>query len=93
MADKSVQVSKELRKILKIQHQNTDNSFFQYGEQEQKLMQLFQNQNAITLQQFVQYAQIPEQQASEVLIRLTVSNVLAIIPNDEADSYILKEEV
>ena len=91
VADKSVQASKELRKILKIKHKAQD-AFFAYGEIEQKLMKQFATEEQVSVQSFATFANITAEQASSTLIQLTVANVLEIIPNDEQDWYIMKEK-
>lgn len=89
--DKSVQASRELRKILKMQ-QKGENPPFVYGEAVQALMGFLRQNPSITLPEFMELAQLPEQEASDILIRLTAANVLSISPSDKLDSYSLPLE-
>lgn len=90
--DKSVQASWELRQILKARHLEKDSSFFAYGELERKLVQRLDQTQAITVADFADFAEIPFKKASEILVKLTISNVLDIQPSDEQDVFVLKEE-
>lgn len=89
--DKSVQASWELRQIMKARHRGKD-SWFEYGELERKAIQLIHQTQTTSVKEFTEYANIPPKQASEVLVQLTISNVLEIEPNDEEDRFFVKEE-
>ncbi len=91
VADKSVQASRELRQILKWRSQSDRDSFFEYGELERKLVQLIERDGRTTIALFAKNAEISNQKAASILVRLTTSNLLEIQPNDEEDFYLAKE--
>jgi len=89
VADQSIQASRELRRILKIRQTN-QNQGFSYGPSEQLLMSYFRENEHITLEIFSEIAHISEQEASDILIQLTSTNVLRIHPSDKQDQYSLR---
>lgn len=88
--DKSVQASYELRQIMKARHLEKDSSWFQYGDIERKAIQFISEQESLSVEQLADLANIPHQKASQVLVQLTISNVLDILPSDEQDLFFLK---
>ena len=90
VADRSVQASRELRKILKMKQKGEGDPFV-YGDTEQALMQFLQKQEHITLVELTEIAQISQEQASQVLVNLTASRVLQIHPGEQTDHYSLFE--
>lgn len=90
VADRSVQASKELRKILKMLRKE-ESAPFVYGETEQKLMQFLQEHSFITLKQLEELAHISPEEASQILIHLTAARVLQIYPGEQIDQYSLFE--
>lgn len=90
VADRSIQVSKELREILR-RRQNPKDIRFQWGEKEQKLIRFLHEHAAITVQEFASLAAITKHQASRTLILLVLGNVLDIIPAEIEDKYVIKE--
>ena len=90
VADRSVQASRELRLILK--QWNRDESIpFTYGDTERWLMDFLRLNQQITLAAFSKEANISQEQASEILIRLTASKVLQIHPGEQIDYYSLMQ--
>ncbi len=87
--DKSVQASREVRKILKAR-QATEGRAFAYGENERALIRLISQTGSTSLKAFMQAAALPEETASDVLVSLAVSNVLEVIPADGQDVFVLK---
>jgi predicted HTH transcriptional regulator len=85
--DKSLQASKEVRKYLKGENENT-NTLFTYGEKETKLMQYLEENKSITVKDFSKIAKIPIWVASKTLVLLALANVLKIIPGESADAFI-----
>ncbi|MEM1138176.1 MAG: ATP-binding protein [Bacteroidota bacterium] len=90
VADRSIQSSRELRKILKARTKERE-AFFVYGEYERKLIQFATLEGKIKLKDFAVYANIQEEQASEILVQLTLANVLEIHPEEQGDLYSVKE--
>lgn len=86
VADRSIQASKEMRKILKARRKNIQVKFH-YGEKEQKLMHYLGDHETITRQKFMEIAEIPKKMASATLVRLVLANVLAIEPAETEDQY------
>jgi len=88
--DKSVQASREVRKILKAQNSHESNGF-NYGENEMFLVKYLSENIKVSLQEFAKAAAIKVEEASETLVQLTISNVLELHPADGEDWYTLKE--
>ena len=65
--DKSVQASWELRQILKARHRK-DDSWFEYGDLERKVIQLINLQEKISVEDFAAFAKIDNKEASETLV-------------------------
>jgi len=90
VADRSVQSSRELRKILKARTKAKEGSFI-YGEHEQKLMKLLALEEKIDVTRFAEFASITRDKAAEILVKLTIANVTEIHPGEQLDHYSLKE--
>lgn len=88
--DRSVQSSRELRQILRARTKEREASFI-YGDYEHKLMQLLATENATDVDQFASYASISKELAAEILVKMTIANVIEIHPEEQSDSYSLKE--
>ncbi len=91
VADRSVKASREVRKVLKARS-NPNDIGFQYGKNEQFIMQYLAENPRITLPEFIKLAAIPPEEASQTLINLTISNVLELHPADGYDWFTLKEQ-
>lgn len=90
VADRSVQSSRELRRILKARTKERS-SHFNYGEHEHKLMQLLAIEEKIDVTRFADFAGIAKEKAAEILVKLTIANVTEIHPGEQLDTYSLKE--
>ncbi|GAB4340237.1 MAG: ATP-binding protein [Flammeovirgaceae bacterium] len=93
VADKSVQVSKEVRKILKASSIEKEVSGFTYGENERMAIKHLALYGSTNVRKFAEETQIPYALASDVLVRLTVHNVLEVHPNEHGDFFTVKEYV
>ncbi|MGY6560151.1 MAG: AlbA family DNA-binding domain-containing protein [Nitritalea sp.] len=82
VADRSIKASREMWEILK-RIDRPDAAPFTYGEKEMKLMQLLQEKEQITLQEYARAAELPIFLASRTLVRLVLANVLEILPREE----------
>lgn len=90
--DKSLQASKEARKILKFQNQEiSPYSGFSYGEHERKLVQYIEQNQGITIDTFTNIADISRRDASELLIRLTLCNLIELCPREHGDFFVMKK--
>ena len=87
VADKSIQASREMRNILKGMSKGA-NTYFQYGENEQKLMHYLGVNPQIDLATYAKIANISSQKASEVLVKMTLAGVIKIIPDETGDYFI-----
>lgn len=90
--DRSIQASKEIWEVLKRSRQPKDIGFT-YGEKEEILMKALGNQEFITLNEFRRIAKLSKFTASRTLIRLVLANVLAIVPQENEDLYMLKDSL
>ncbi len=87
--DKSIQASREMWQILKRQ-QNETNIVFKYGRKEEVLVKALEQQQSITLSEYMKLAKIPVYLASRTLVRLVLANVLEVIPKEYGDVFIMK---
>lgn len=84
--DRSVQASKEIRKILK--HKNRESGIaFEYGEKEKLLLNYLGENERITLKEFKEISNLPYRTASDILVSLAVNNVIKIIPGEGEDWF------
>lgn len=84
--DRSVQASKEIRRILK-QKNYINGRAFEYGEKEKILLNFLGKNERITLKQFKELTDLPYRKASDILVSLAVSNVIKIIPGEGEDWF------
>ena len=87
--DQSLKASKEMREILERRIKNKDIQF-EYDERVQKAIRLCEEHNFTTIKILRQEAQISKYQASRVLIRLVLANVLDIEATEDEDRFYLK---
>ena len=87
LEDRSIQASRELRQILKFSLQDNMTPF-EYGENEKMLLNYLGNHEEITVNTFSAVGNIDKQLASQTLIKLTVNNVLKVIPDEKEDRFI-----
>ena len=87
LEDRSIQASRELRQILKFSLKDTTTPF-EYGENEKILLNYLGNHEEITVNTFCTVGNIDKQLASQTLIKLTVNNVLKVIPDEKEDRFI-----
>jgi len=87
LEDRSIQASRELRQILKFSLQDNMTPF-EYGENEKMLLNYLGNHEEITVNTFSSVGNIDKQLASQTLIKLTVNNVLKVIPDEKEDRFI-----
>ena len=90
VADKSIQASKEVREVLKGERKQR-NIRFQYGDKEKMLMQYLGQHQTITVNRFMEVAQIPRHIASRTLVLLVLAHVLKIQPHETEDLFIAVE--
>jgi predicted HTH transcriptional regulator len=86
VADQSLQASREMRKILQGTTQNQD-TVFMYTQKEQILLQYIAKNTRIDVQTFATIANIPIHDASDILVRLTLSKVLQIQAEEMKDWF------
>lgn len=87
-SDRSIQASREVRRILKEKLKNKSYRF-QYGEKENKLIKYLDQHEFITLNQFKELAGVNSSQASGTLVLLVLAGVLKIIPEETEDLFTL----
>jgi len=88
--DQSIKASKEMRQILRRRNNERDERF-NYGEKEKVLMQMIDESQFVTLEEFASKAEIPKFMASKTLVKLVLANLLDIKPQAGADQYFIKE--
>ena len=89
LKDRSIQASREMRQILKLSLREASTSF-EYGKNEKVLLNYLGNHEEVTVNTFCTISNIDKQLASQILIKLTINNVLKVIPLDtEFQSFFL----
>ncbi len=88
--DESIKASKEMRQILRRRNNERDERF-NYGAKEQVLMQMIDESQFVTLEEFANKAEIPKFMASKTLVKLVLANLLDIKPQSGCDQYFIKE--
>lgn len=91
VADRSVQASREMRQILKWADSPRQVGFT-YGERERALLQYLAQHERINVATLARVGTMSLAEASELLVRLTLAQVLQIIPDDAGDYFIRKPE-
>ncbi len=89
VADKSLQASPEMQAILKKGHSKKGN-LLSFGEAEQRLFAFLSKSHKITLKRFVELSGLTEKIASELLIKLTLSQILQIIPQESGEDIFIR---
>ncbi len=85
--DRTVQASKEMKQILRREHQ--DGISFSYGDSERWLMDYLRTHGTITLQEFSTKLALPMWLASRKLVLLVLTKVLKVEPRESEDLYSL----
>lgn len=88
VADKSIQMSRLVRRYLKLQSRNVDH-VMQYGDHERLALKMLDNSKFITLKQFMVQASLEEDEAMNILINMCLTNVIIVMPMDPEDRFIL----
>jgi predicted HTH transcriptional regulator len=84
--DRSVKASREVFQIMQRSGEKRDVKFT-YGEKEQKLMKMLDENPCVTVDSFSRQAGIPKKTASRTLVLLVLANVLEVHPDDLADQF------
>lgn len=86
VADRSIQASREMREILKMERKGR-NFKFQYGDKERILMQYLEENKTVSIEKFAEMANINTKQASRTLVLLVLAGVLRLQPEEVQDIY------
>ena len=86
--DKSIKASREVREIIQRAQKKKDIKFT-YGEYETLLIKYLDENQTITLKQFMEVSKLNRFRASKKLVLLTLANVLRVSPNEMGDVYSL----
>lgn len=84
--DRSIQASKEMRKILKLGSKK-ENRTFQYGEEERLLMRHLEEEGYTTVKKFQHISGLPYEKASNLMIDMVLTNILKVIPRELEDHF------
>ena len=90
VADKSLQTSREMRQILKGQH-NQEGTLIAYGEEERTLLRMLTDRPRLDLSTLASLTNIPAERLSTILVRLTLANILQLHPTDSGDYFSVKD--
>ena len=88
--DKSIKASREMVEILR--RSKTNKSYpVRLNETAQKLFRYLDEKEKVTLNEFMEIAQLPRSRASQMLVNLVISNILKIEIGEKVDFYSMKE--
>lgn len=91
VGDQSIRASREIREILTRSRRHRDIRF-QYGEHERLLMQYLEENEVITVQEFMTLGELSRARASRKLILLVLARVLTVTPHEKGDRYARSRE-
>ena len=86
--DMTVQASSEVQEIMK-RTTRKENIYFNFGIKEKLLMEYLEEHQSITVDQFEKVAQLTRKNASETLVKLTLANVISLVPKMKQDIFTL----
>ncbi len=87
--DRSVQASREMVEIMR--RKSMKKSYpVQVGEKEQILFQFIESHGKATLFDFMEKTGLPRYKASQILVRLVISNILKVSPGEGTDYFSMK---
>ena len=92
LQDRSIQASREMRQILKLSLKEASTSF-EYGQNEKMLLNYLGNHEEITVNTLCTISNIDKHLASQILIKLTINNVLKVIPNEKEDKFTFVDKI
>jgi len=84
--DKSIQASKEVKRIFKLA-QRKNGKPFTIDEKEKALLQYLEEHGSITLPKFQDLVKLNRFKAANILITLSLSGIIKVIPSDKEDTY------
>ncbi len=90
VADRSIQASPEIRKILKFNNKPSDVQFA-YGDNEKALFHYLKDHEHITLNEFRELTGLEYKTCSQILIQMVLANALKIVPRESGDYYMAVE--
>ncbi|MEQ9305314.1 MAG: ATP-binding protein [Marinoscillum sp.] len=90
VADRSIQASPEIRKILKFNNSPKD-SHFQYGTNEKLLFNYLSDKDRVTVNEFREISGLDYRSASTTMVQMVLANALKIIPREKEDWYMAVE--
>ncbi len=85
-ADKSIQASKEVKRIIKLSQRKSSRAFA-IEEKEKMLLQYLEMHRTITLPQFQELTQLGRFKAANILVTLSLSGIIKVNPSDKEDTY------
>lgn len=88
VADKSIQMSRFYRRYLKAKAKNITHTL-SIGEKERLVLQILDSKKFITLNDFVRKSSLEENEAMEILINMSLTNVIIPMPMDIEDRFIM----
>ncbi|MEQ8469634.1 MAG: ATP-binding protein [Marinoscillum sp.] len=90
VADRSIQASPEIRKILKFNN-SPKGSHFRYGINEKLLFNYLNDNERVTVNEFREISGLDYRSASTTLVQMVLANALKIIPREKEDWYMAVE--
>lgn len=90
VADRSIQASPEIRKILKYSNSSED-IHFSYGSNEKLLFNYLHDNERVTVNEFREISGLDYKSASSTMVQMVLANALKIIPREKEDWYMAVE--
>lgn len=84
--DKSIQASKEVRILLKLENEVLTRPIV-FGEKEKQLLELVAREGSVTLHQYSKACKLPMWLASKTLVNMVSNHVLKVVPDEQGDLY------
>ncbi|NND72786.1 MAG: ATP-binding protein [Rhodothermales bacterium] len=85
-SDQSVEASAESTRLMKLRDADVDVAF-EFGDRELSLMRYLDEYGQVTVDQFASLVNIPEEDASDILVVLTRASLLNIHPSERSDFF------
>lgn len=89
VADKSLQASPEMISVLMLSRKPKA-SLLSFGSAEQSLFAFLHQNQKITLKRFIEISNLAPEKASELLVKLTLAQVLQIIPQETGEDLFIR---
>lgn len=88
--DQSLQASREMQRILKLERSQKE-AGFTYGDHEKILLHYLGTHGHITLRVFKEISQLSYRSASDIIVSLASNHVIRVVPREKEDWFVFAE--